>query len=74
MGSQLTLDSDSGVSRLKRYFSQSFSGELVYGRRAYDPDRTDQERVVRWRSTYRYILLLLAIILLPINAHNDSQE
>ena len=70
MGSQLTLDSDSGVSRLKRYFSQSFSGELVYGRRAYDPDRSHQERLVRWRSTYRYILLLLAIILLPINAHN----
>ncbi len=70
MGGRLTLNSESGRLRLKRYFSKSFSGELVYGRRASDPDRIDQERLVRWRSTYRYILLLLAIILLPINAHN----
>jgi diguanylate cyclase (GGDEF)-like protein len=70
MGSQLTVENESGWLRFKRHFSESFSGDLVYGRRAHDAERFDQQRQVRWRSAYRYILLLLAIILLPINAHN----
>jgi diguanylate cyclase (GGDEF)-like protein len=70
MGSQLTIDNDSGWLRLKRHFSESFSGDLIYGRRAHDMEKVDQQRQVRRRNGYRYILLLLAIILLPLNAHN----
>lgn len=70
MGSHLTLTSESSWSRLKRHFSESFSGELVYRRRAHDMERVDEQRVKRQRNAYRYILLLLAVILVPIDAHN----
>ena len=70
MGSQLTINSESSWSRLKQHFSESFSGELVHGRRASDMDQVDEHRLKRRRSAYRYILLLLAVILLPIDAHN----
>ena len=70
MDSQLTIENDSSWLRLKRHFSESFSGELVYGRRAHDMERVDQQHQTRWRNAYRYILLLLAVILLPLNGHN----
>lgn len=70
MGSQLTVNNDSPWSRLRRHFAEAFSGELVYGRRAHDLERVDEQKAVRWRNAYRYILLLLAVILLPLNAHN----
>jgi len=70
MGSHLTITNDSSWSRLKRHFSESFSGELVYRRRAHDMERVDEQRVKRQRNAYRYILLLLAVILVPIDAHN----
>ena len=70
MGSPLTITNESSWLRLKRHFSESFSGELVYRRRAYDVERVDDQRVKRWRNAYRYILLLLAVILLPIDVHN----
>ena len=70
MGSPLTITNESSWLRLKRHFSESFSGELVYRRRAYDVERVDDQRVKRWRNAYRYILLLLAVILLPIDIHN----
>ena len=66
MGSPLTITNESSWLRLKRHFSESFSGELVYRRRAYDVERVDDQRVKRWRNAYRYILLLLAVILLPM--------
>ena len=70
MGSHLTINSESSWLRLKRHFSESFTGELVHGRRASDMDQVDEHRLKRRRSAYRYILLLLAVILLPIDAHN----
>ena len=70
MGSHLTITNESSWSRLKRHFSESFSGELVYRRRAHDMERVDEQRVKRQRNAYRYILLLLAVILVPIDAHN----
>lgn len=70
MGSHLTITNESNWLRLKRHFSESFSGELVYRRRSHDVERIDDLRVKRQRNAYRYILLLLAVILLPINAHN----
>jgi diguanylate cyclase (GGDEF)-like protein len=33
-------------------------------------ERVDEQRVKRQRNAYRYILLLLAVILVPIDAHN----
>ena len=42
----------------------------MYGRRAHDLDRVDEQRLVRRRNAYRYILLLLAVLLVPLNAHN----
>ena len=70
MDSQLTIENETSWLRLKRHFSESFSGELVYGRRSHDSERVDQHRQTRWRNSYRYILLLLAVILLPLNGHN----
>ena len=70
MDSHLTIANESSWLRLKRHFSESFSGELVYRRRAYDLERVDELRDKRRRNAYRYILLLLAVILVPIVAHN----
>jgi len=70
MDSHLTIANESNWLRLKQHFRESFSGELVYRRRAYDVARVDQLLEKRRRNAYRYILLLLAVILIPINAHN----
>jgi diguanylate cyclase (GGDEF)-like protein len=70
MDSHLTIAKESSWLRLKRHFSESFSGELVYSRRAYDVERVDELLDKRRRNAYRYILALLAVILVPIVAHN----
>ncbi len=70
MDSHLTIVNQSSWLRLKRHFSESFSGELVSRRRAYDVARVDELLDKRRRNAYRYILLLLAVILVSINAHN----
>ena len=70
MGSQLTINNTSLWLRLKRHFNESFSGELLSRRRAFDLEEVDSQRVKRRRNAYRYILLLLAVILLPIDVHN----
>ena len=70
MGSHLTIKTESHWLRLKQHFTESFSGELVYRRRAYDVERVDELLDKRRRNAYRYILLLLAVILSPIVAHN----
>ncbi|MEH6635975.1 MAG: GGDEF domain-containing protein [Halioglobus sp.] len=70
LGGQLTITSESNWLRLKRHFTESFSGELVYRRRAYDVTHLDDALDKRRRNAYRYILLLLAVILLPIVTHN----
>jgi diguanylate cyclase (GGDEF)-like protein len=55
--------------QLKRHFTESFAGELLQ-RREHDGERVDELRTRRRRGAYRYVLLLLAVILLPIVAHN----
>ena len=70
MDSHLTIANESSWLRLKQHLSESFSGELIYQRRAYDVARVDELLDKRRRNAYRYILLLLAVILLPIGAHN----
>jgi diguanylate cyclase (GGDEF)-like protein len=56
--------------QLKRHFTESFAGELLQHRREHDGERIDELRDKRRRSAYRYILLLLAVILVPIVANN----
>ncbi len=56
--------------RLKAHFSDSFSGDFIYQRRAFDARRMDELLAQRRRDAYRYILLLLACITVPINTHN----
>lgn len=70
MDNHLTIANESGWPRLKRHLGESFSGELLYRRRAYDVARVDELLDKRRRNAYRYILLLLAVILLPIDAYN----
>jgi diguanylate cyclase (GGDEF)-like protein len=57
-------------ARLKWHFTESFAGGLLQQRRAKDGERIDELRLKRRRHAYRYILLLLAVVLLPVVAHN----
>ena len=70
MGSELTRSNETLWLQLKRHFTESFAGELLQQRREQDGMRVDELRDKRRRGAYRYILLLLAVILLPIVAHN----
>jgi len=55
---------------LQTNFREAFSGELVQQRRAYDGRRLDSALVANRRNAYRYILLILAVVLAPVDAHN----
>jgi diguanylate cyclase (GGDEF)-like protein len=55
---------------IKRHFTEAFSGELEIQRRSFDGERQDQTVLKRQRDAYRYILLLLTVILAPVDAHN----
>ena len=57
-------------TRLKWHFTESFAGGLLQQRRATDGERIDELRDTRRRHAYRYILLLLAVVMLPVVAHN----
>ena len=70
------MDSTQAVSKpsrwrdLKRHFSEAFSGELQIQRRSFDGARQDETVLKRQRDAYRYILLLLAVVLAPVDAYN----
>ncbi len=70
MDSRQITTSVSRWGRLRRNFSEAFSGELEIQRRSFDGERLDQTVVRRQRDAYRYILLLLAVVLAPVDAHN----
>ncbi len=70
MGSDLTTTNTPLLLRLKRHFTESFAGELLQQRREHDGAHVDELRTKRRRGAYRYVLLLLAVVLLPIVAHN----
>lgn len=57
---------------LRRHFTDSFSGEFAYRRRAFDVEQLDRLIEKRRRDAYRYILLLLLAVLLPITGHSLS--
>ena len=61
---------DSRWQILQRNFREAFSGELVQQRRAHDGRRLDSALVANRRNAYRYILLILAVVLAPVDAHN----
>ncbi len=69
MGEDLTRTNHNLWVQLKRHFSESFAGELLQ-RREHDGESVDELRNKRRRGAYRYVLLLLAVVLLPIVAHN----
>jgi diguanylate cyclase (GGDEF)-like protein len=70
MGDKLTESNAALWLRLKSHFTESFSGELLQQRREQDREQIAEVRGKRRRHAYRYVLLLLAVILLPVVAHN----
>jgi diguanylate cyclase (GGDEF)-like protein len=66
---QLTPES-SAWQNLKLHLGESFSLELVLQRRAYDHQEPAKSQALQSRNAYRYILLGLAVLLAPVNAHN----
>ena len=56
--------------KLGRHFTDAFSGEFAYRRRAYDAERLDALIAKRQRDAYRYILVLLTAVLVPVTVHN----
>jgi diguanylate cyclase (GGDEF)-like protein len=59
--------SKSRWQKIKQHFSEAFSQEFVYQRRDYDAEQVDRLVKKRGRDAYRYILLLLALILAPMD-------
>ena len=53
--------------KIKQHFSEAFSQEFVYQRSDYDSAQVDRLVKKRGRDAYRYILLLLAVILAPMD-------
>ncbi len=56
--------------RLRQNFTDSFSGEFAYRHRAFDAERLDELIEKRRRDAYRYILLLLIAVLVPVTGHS----
>lgn len=56
--------------RLKHHFTESFTRELLPRKHARKEERIDEARDKRRRNAYRYIFLVLAVILLPIVGNN----
>ena len=70
MGTRLNNSTNAPWSRLKRHFPETFTGGLLSRKRAQSDDHLDDERIRRRRSAYRYIFLLLAVVLLPLVVNN----
>ena len=71
MNAELTSANDTLWQRLRKHFSDSFSGEMFFRRQPpVNGDRVDIVQEKRWRSAYTYILVVLVVILLPIVGHN----
>jgi diguanylate cyclase (GGDEF)-like protein len=56
--------------RLKRHFAESFAEGLLLQQRGQDDGFVDESRDKRRRGAYRYIFLLLTVVLLPLVANN----
>jgi len=56
--------------RLKRHFREAFSEQFEYRLNELDAEGINRQERKRFRDAYRYILLLLALVLSPMLAHN----
>ena len=56
--------------KLTNHFSDSFAEEFAYQSGNIGPEQTDLQTLKRGRDAYRYILLLLVLILTPLTIHN----
>ncbi len=56
--------------RLKRHFREAFSEQFEYRLNELDAEGIHRQERKRFRDAYRYILLLLALVLSPMLAHN----
>lgn len=70
VGNPLTVSNNTLWARLKQHFTESFAGDLLPQRRASDGEHSEEARHKRRRHAYRYVLLVLAVVLLPVVAHN----
>jgi diguanylate cyclase (GGDEF)-like protein len=70
MNSDLAQKNATSWWRLKRHFTESFSGELLSSPRIDDVEIVDRWRDRRRRNAYRYISSLFVLILLPFVIHN----
>lgn len=70
MDSRTTIIKSSLWQNLKRHFSEAFSEQFEFRRRESDAQGKDHRVGKRVRDAYRYILLLLALVITPILVHN----
>lgn len=56
--------------RGKQHFTEAFSGELLSPQAAEDAAKSDEWREKSRRNAYRYILILVAFVLVPVIGYN----
>lgn len=56
--------------KLKRHFREAFSEQLEFQRNAGDVESDAHRARKRGRDAYRYILLLLVVVVFPMSVHN----
>jgi diguanylate cyclase (GGDEF)-like protein len=70
MDSRTTTIESSPWQKLKRHFSEAFSEQFEFRRGESAAEGKDRRVGKRVRDAYRYILLLLALVITPILVHN----
>lgn len=70
MDRHITTVETSRWNRLKRHFSDAFSEQFTYRRDEPDVQAMGHGASRRFRDAYRYILLLLTFVLVPMLAHD----
>ena len=58
------------LGRLKQPLLAAFSLQLLQQRRQFDGDRFEQVMASNRKAAYRYVLMAIAVMLAPIDAHN----
>jgi diguanylate cyclase (GGDEF)-like protein len=56
--------------RIRRSLISAFSDDLLSNRREFDGDRFDKQMTLSRKVAYRYVLMVLAVLLGPIDAYN----
>ena len=74
MGTGVMNSNKARWSHLKHHFTESFTGELLPRKRARKEAHMDEAREKRRRNAYRYIFLLLAVILVPVVGNDFYTE